>query len=977
MTRWLWLTPAFFIGLLPHLATAQLRSIETDDLRLVFYSRQHTYLAPQLMRSFQNALDFHRRLFHYRPSEKTSVLLEDFGDYGHGGADVIPSDRITLGIAPFNYAYETMPANERMSWIMNHELAHVAAMDGASGSDRFFRRMLGGKVSPNPEDPVSMAYGFLTTPRRYSPRWYHEGLATFLETWMSGGLGRALGGYDEMVFRTMVRDDSHIYDAVGLEAEGTTIDFQVGVNSYLYGTRFMTYLTSEYGPQKLMEWVRRNDGSHLYFATQFRSVYGRPLTEEWSRWISAERKWQNANLSLLRQYPVTPLRRISDHALGSVSRAYYDAQTGKLYAALRSTGQMANLAAIDRSTGEISHMHDVEGPALFYVCGLAFDPEGRKLYYTSANNDWRGLHVFDLATSRATRLIENFRAGDLAFSNADRVLWAVRHGNGFSSLVEVAPPYTEATQLVEFPYGTDIFDLDVSPDGEWLTAALADSTGRQKLVKFRTGRLRAKDGTFEVIHDFDFSSPANFVFSPDGRYLYGTSYYTGASNIFRFETATGTMDVLSNSETGLFRPLPMADGRLLAFEYTAKGFIPVEVEAKPIQDVSAVKYLGQQVIDKYPEVKNWKLPPPSNIDIAGLTRGAGVYRAWEQMRLRSVYPIVQGYRDSQAYGLRADISDGFGLAALDLTASYSPDSSLEVGERAHAAFQYRNWGWKLSGSYNYADFYDLFGPTKNSRKGYALKLEHKQNLLYRPPRTLELSWNVAGYAGLDRLPDYQNVTAPFTKFLTGWIALNYSRVEKSLGAVDDEKGIRWQISSRGNYVRSGFLPRVYGSFDYGFLTPINNSPVWIRSSLGQSFGDRTNPFANFYFGGFGNNWVDHLETSRYREYYSFPGVPLDQVGATNFGKTLIEWNLPPIRFRHVGTTFLYCNWARFTLFSSALAGNLASAPNRVVYVNAGSQLDLRMVLFSYLNSTFSAGYAEAADHNGRLSHEVMVSLKLL
>jgi hypothetical protein len=224
---------------------AQLRSIETDDLRLVSYNPQHTYLAPQLMRSFQNALDFHRRLFHYTPSGKVTVLLEDFGDYGHGGADVIPGNRISLGIAPFNYVYETMPANERMSWIMNHELAHVAAMDGAGGSDRFFRRVFGGKVSPNPEDPLSMAYGFLTTPRRYSPRWYHEGLATFLETWMAGGLGRALGGYDEMVFRTMVRDDSHIYDAVGLEAEGTTIDFQVGVNSYLYGTRFMTYLTSQ------------------------------------------------------------------------------------------------------------------------------------------------------------------------------------------------------------------------------------------------------------------------------------------------------------------------------------------------------------------------------------------------------------------------------------------------------------------------------------------------------------------------------------------------------------------------------------------------------------------------------------------------------------------------------------------------------------------------------------------------------------
>ena len=57
---------------------------------------------------------------------------------------------------------------------------------------------------------------------------------------------------------------------------------------------------------------------------------------------------------------------------------------------------------------------------------------------------------------------------------------------------ERQPPYREAISLVEFPYGTDVFDLDVSPDGEWLTAALADSSGRQKLVKFRTERLRAE-----------------------------------------------------------------------------------------------------------------------------------------------------------------------------------------------------------------------------------------------------------------------------------------------------------------------------------------------------------------------------------------------------------------------------------------------------------------------------------------------------
>ena len=59
---------------------------------------------------------------------------------------------------------------------------------------------------------------------------------------MGGGLGRAQGAYDEMVFRAMVRDNARFYDPLGLESEGTSVDFQVGANDYLYGTRFISYL---------------------------------------------------------------------------------------------------------------------------------------------------------------------------------------------------------------------------------------------------------------------------------------------------------------------------------------------------------------------------------------------------------------------------------------------------------------------------------------------------------------------------------------------------------------------------------------------------------------------------------------------------------------------------------------------------------------------------------------------------------------
>jgi Tol biopolymer transport system component len=52
---------------------------------------------------------------------------------------------------------------------------------------------------------------------------------------------------------------------------------------------------------------------------------------------------------------------------------------------------------------------------------------------------------------------------------------------------------------------------------------------------FRTSDLIS--GTMEPYERFDFGTavPNDFVFSPNGRYLYGSSYYTGASNIFRYD----------------------------------------------------------------------------------------------------------------------------------------------------------------------------------------------------------------------------------------------------------------------------------------------------------------------------------------------------------------------------------------------------------------------------------------------------------
>ena len=47
-----------------------------------------------------------------------------------------------------------------------------------------------------------------------------------------------------------VRDHDRFFSPLGLESEGIAVDFQVGVNDYLYGTRFFSYLALTYGPRK-------------------------------------------------------------------------------------------------------------------------------------------------------------------------------------------------------------------------------------------------------------------------------------------------------------------------------------------------------------------------------------------------------------------------------------------------------------------------------------------------------------------------------------------------------------------------------------------------------------------------------------------------------------------------------------------------------------------------------------------------------
>ena len=286
-------------------------------------------------------------------------------------------------------------------------------------------------------------------------------------------------------------------------------------------------------------------------------------------------------------------------------------------------------------------------------------------------------------------------------------------------------PYTEWTRVVTFPYGTVVYDLDVSPDGTKLVAAFGEIDGKMDVRVFRAeALLKGDDAPRTTRFDFGQSVPSSFVFSPDGRFVYGTSYLTGVSNVFRYELATGETEAVSNTETGFFRPIP-------ARRRPARG-VPLHRAGAGARRASRARPSRTRRRSRFsasgwPRSSRWcgRGSPARRRRSRGrrCRRRTASYRLAGGLKSESFYPIVQGYKDSAAVGMRWNLSDRLQLNRLSLVGQLQPRHGPAV--RANGCTCARTTSATTGGprpSLNDADFYDLFGPTKTGRKGYGVSV---------------------------------------------------------------------------------------------------------------------------------------------------------------------------------------------------------------------------------------------------------------
>ena len=86
----------------PDASGIDLSELDTPDLELLYFDPAQTYLTPYIGRAFTNALRFHEKKFNWKPWERTTVLIKDFGDYGNAAARGSPNNAVLIDVEPLS-----------------------------------------------------------------------------------------------------------------------------------------------------------------------------------------------------------------------------------------------------------------------------------------------------------------------------------------------------------------------------------------------------------------------------------------------------------------------------------------------------------------------------------------------------------------------------------------------------------------------------------------------------------------------------------------------------------------------------------------------------------------------------------------------------------------------------------------------------------------------------------------------------------
>ena len=288
--------------------------------------------------------------------------------------------------------------------------------------------------------------------------------------------------------------------------------------------------------------MARRPGSRGYYAAQFRHVFGRSLESAWADWIVAEKAFQLKNLE---RSASTRSRRHRDltHAragLGVARLLRPDTRSHLRRLQLSRRGRARRRARREDGRGRAHRTTQGADDLHRHVAGLRPGATASSTTppTTAPTATWSR---WIRPPAQTTLLQKDARIGELAFNKADRTLWGIRHLNGLCTHRPDAGALhrVDACGDVSLRHG-GVRPRRVARRDEGRRPRSARSTASMDVRVFAVAALLKGDTTRGRSASISARRcrPASSS-RPTAAFSTAARIYTGVSNVFRYDLATG------------------------------------------------------------------------------------------------------------------------------------------------------------------------------------------------------------------------------------------------------------------------------------------------------------------------------------------------------------------------------------------------------------------------------------------------------
>lgn len=526
--------------------------------------------------------------------EPVEMVLVDDVDDANGFATVYPYDHLVLLAAPPGPESELGVFDDFLRTLILHEYVHVAHMDAVSGFPAFVNRLLGKTV----------------TPSGAANSWFIEGLATFVETRLTGG-GRVGSTAFERILRTAALGGTFLDLS---EMTIPPLKWPRGGAAYVYGGSFLDFLYARRGVDGLRAFLRDYGARIVPFAmnTVARRAWGKDFLELYEEFRAGVTARARATADRVRAAGGIEGRRLTRD--GEFKSSPVFRPDGKAIWYVRSDGSSeAGVFEHDLASGRERRRWDCRGGCggLAVADGALFTTHAVPWRLYSSHGD-----VFRLGPGpgRSERLTRRARARDVA-------------AGPVGSLAFVTAEYDQVSLAIRGPNGTT---RTLVPAGRFASMGsprmLVD--GRIAFAGSAAGRwdlwAARPDGTLDRLTD-DGCIDRDPVPTPDGRWLLYTSDPGGIDDILAMDLVSGERRRVTRVVGGAGEPDVSPDGSVVVFTtYSARGY-----------DLATLPFDPAELVPLGPDDScRATLAAPEPVPAAG---PAGTYWAWPSIRPRALH----------------------------------------------------------------------------------------------------------------------------------------------------------------------------------------------------------------------------------------------------------------------------------------------------------------------------------------------------